>query len=117
MSWRRADHRSRSRSPWGKLNSSAIKSVTARTRSEWPRVRRSCLFSEVAKAKICSAATDGSSLMPRSRASANFRSSALVLPALRATAIRVGALSGNTNVIFSRAASGRARRTTRAASA
>ena len=53
--------RSRSRSAVGSLICSAMRSVSARTRSEWPRVMRSCLLSEAARARMRSAATDRSS--------------------------------------------------------
>ncbi len=107
-SWRSADQRSRSRSARGSRISSAIMSVKALTRSECPRVFRSWRPSEVASARISSATAVGtfwSVLGP----STEPRSSSRVVPARHATFSRLGAWSGKSMVIFSRAASGRRR--------
>jgi hypothetical protein len=117
MSCRSADQRRRSRSRCGNFISSAIRSVYIRTRSLWPRVRRSWTLRAPASTRIFSAAMTGASRMPLSFASCTRRARSLVLPALRATAILFGAWSGNTNVIFNNTASGSNRRANRSVTA
>jgi hypothetical protein len=108
-SCRRADQRSRSRATAGRCSSSAIKSVNARTRSEWPRVLRSWRLIEAARARISSATTTGTDRLA-AVASLEARSRSRVSPARHATFNRFGAWSGNSMVILSNAARGRSRR-------
>lgn len=117
MSCKSADQRSRSRSTCGSFISSAMRSVYIRTRSLWPRVRRSWTLSAPASTRIFSAAMTGASRIPWSFASCTRRARSLVLPALRATAIRFGAWSGKTSVIFNNTASGSNRRAIRSVTA
>ncbi len=107
----RADQRSRSRSAVGRCNSSAIKSVKARTRSEWPRVLRSWRLMEAASARISSATATGTELL--APVPFELRSRSLVSPARHATFSRLGAWSGNSIVILNSAANGRSRRQSR----
>ena len=90
-----------------------MRSVKTRTRSPWPRVNRSWALSAPARARIFSAATTGSSSTPWVRASSTRRARFRVLPDLRTTAKRLGARSGKTMVIFNNTASGSARRARR----
>ena len=89
-------------------------SVKALTRSEWPRVFRSWRPSEVASARI-SSATDGGTVWSctaalSARAGVPGPGS---VPARHATFMRLGAWSGKSMVIFSKAARGRRRRQSR----
>lgn len=113
MSWRSAAHRSRSRSSRGSFSADARRSVSTRTRSEWPRVFRSWALRAATSSRMRTAARVGSSSSPASRASRTRSSRVVVDPTRRATANRDGARSGNSIVSWSSTASGSSRRANR----
>ena len=93
-------HRSRARSSSGRHNSSAITSLSARTRSECPRVRRSWLFRTSTSVSTCSAASCGFADKLPLRKSANTDSVLPELPTRSAIFSREGASSGNRRFIW-----------------
>ena len=113
MSWSSAAHARRSASWDSRPSSSATSMLSARTRSEWPRVRRSWLFKAATSAsKLVTAFASLVAARPVAASSAHARS-LRTLPLRSATPKREGARSGNTNVIRRSAARGSARRASR----
>ena len=87
--------------------------VYARTRSECPRVSRSCTLSAPTSSSSFSAASAGVSPIRPARASATILRNCSVVPMRIAILNREGAWSGNASVRPSKTASGSSRRVTR----